>query len=213
MPSPARLCVLSAAAVACAWAVRAVHSRLDALRKALQDAELTQRELEAQLESSQRALEVMNRAQRGVARLGLDVPPRPAGLVPTEGWRRCVAALEAVDAGYSKWAGREHKTLLISNYDDQSPAEEASKRRVNELITSHLRRLRPELAAQLRSDDALCLLLLEAPGCGTTSALLQELPELATLGHKVYVPQADPTHYAAMVNRCAPCGGCRGSGG
>ena len=65
----------------------------------------------------------MNRAQRGVDRLGLTVPPRPPGLVPNSGWSRCVAALEAVDAGYAKWAGREHKTLLISNYDDLQPAQ------------------------------------------------------------------------------------------
>jgi hypothetical protein len=55
--------------------------------------------LEEQLETAQRALGVMNRAQRGVDRLGLTVPSRPPGLVPTPGWSRCVAALEAVDAG------------------------------------------------------------------------------------------------------------------
>lgn len=60
-------------------------------------------ELEAQLETAQSALEAMNRAQRGVGRLGLAVPPPPDGLVPTAGWTRCVAAMQAVDAGYAKW--------------------------------------------------------------------------------------------------------------
>ena len=60
-------------------------------------------ELEAQLETAQSALEAMNRAQRCVGRLGLAVPPPPGGLVPTAGWTRCVAAMEAVDAGYAKW--------------------------------------------------------------------------------------------------------------
>ena len=97
--------------------------------------------LEAQLETAQRALEVMNRAQRGVDRLGLYMPPPPPGLVPTPGWSRCVAALKAVDAGYAKWAGREQKTLLISNYDDLLPARQTvdCKHRVNGAIGAYLR--------------------------------------------------------------------------
>ena len=158
--------------------------------------------LEAQLETAQRALGVMNRAQRGVDRLGLSVPQPPPGLVPTPGWSRCVAALEAVDAGYAKWAGKEQKTLLISNYDDLQPAAQTveCKRRVNGAIGAHLRRLRPSLGAELRDDESLVLLLLEAPGCGTTRALVQALPELGSTGHKICVPQADPTHYATMVH-------------
>ena len=152
--------------------------------------------LEEQLETAQRALEVMNRAQRGVDRLGLTVPPRPPGLVPNSGWSRCVAALEAVDAGYAKWAGREHKTLLISNYDDLQPAQTTveCKRSVNGAIGAHLRRLRPDLAAELRADESLILLLLEAPGCGTTRALVQALPALRSTVGSICVPQADPTH-------------------
>ena len=97
--------------------------------------------LEAQLETAQGALQVMNRAQRGVDRLGLYMPPPPPGLVPTPGWSRCVAALEAVDAGYAKWAGREQKTLLISNYDDRLPARQTDdcKHRVNGAIGAYLR--------------------------------------------------------------------------
>ena len=45
------------------------------------------------------------------------------------------------------------------------PAQAAEcKRRVNDAIGAHLRRLRPELAAELRADESLVLLLLEAPG-------------------------------------------------
>lgn len=74
------------------------------------------------------------------------------------------------------------------------------KHRVNSAIGAHLRRLRPNLAAELRADESRILLLLEAPGCGTTRALVQAMPQLGSTGHKICVPQADPTHYATMVH-------------
>ena len=165
-----------------------------------------QQAYETDLATAQKALDVMNRAQRGVDNLGLSVPAPSLHLAPSHGWTRCTEALAAVDAGYARWAGRPQKTLLISNYEER-PGAASTKRHINELIASHLLRLWPELPASLREDDSLALLLLEAPSCETTEALVRAAPALATLGHKIYVPQADPTHYAAMV------GGGGGGGG
>jgi hypothetical protein len=60
------------------------------------------------------------------------------------------------------------------------------------------------LVAQMRADPSLVLLLLEAPCCATTAALFNAMPPLRQHAARICIPQADPRHFAQMVD--APLG-------
>ena len=120
----------------------------------------------------------------------------PAGFAPSSGWMRCVAALEAVCDGYGRFAGKRHKTTLVSNFVAHSP----QKAHVDTLIAQHVQRCFTDLGAMLSADPSLIVLLLDAPDCGTSGALLEAMPSLAAHSSRICIPQADPAHYGAQVS-------------
>lgn len=147
------------------------------------------------------ALSILSNAQK--IDLALSPLPNPlASLVPSRGWSRCEAAIAAVEADYSNWKkNRSHKNVLISAFNPDDPG--GWKAKVDALIASSAQKVFPDLVEQLRTDDSLVLLLLEAPNIGTTEVLVHAMPGLRGVGHKVCIPQADPQHYSCMVGELA----------
>ena len=76
--------------------------------------------LTSKLERLQDALNVMNRAQRD---LHVCAIPEQPDLVPTAGWTKCMAALQAVEDGYARFAKQKApgKGVLHSNFVDGQP--------------------------------------------------------------------------------------------
>ena len=138
------------------------------------------------------ALDKLNRAQRGLELCAL--PALPDDFVPSDGWKRCMAALEAVGEGYSRFSGSRHKTTLISNFVG-SP----QKSHVDALLAQHVKRCFPDIGATLLSDPALILLLLDAPDCGSAGGLLEAIPALSAHATRVCIAQADPSHYSQQI--------------
>mgnify|MGYP006093937853 CR=1 FL=1 len=141
-------------------------------------------------------------------RIAIETPPHPSALVSTPGWSRCMDACNAATRGYAgmhtKSARSNHpiEKLLVSSFSD-SASHSADKVAVDSLLAAHAARELPSLAADLITDPSLLLLLLDAPTCGTTAALLTALPGLTRVAGQICIPQADPSHYAAMVNRAS----------
>lgn len=99
------------------------------------------------------------------------------------------------------------KKLLISNFDVERGGGE-EKARVDSLLASQVASLLPRLADELRDDASLVLLLLDAPpACASAAALLRVLPALRAHRGRICIPQADPTHYLAMIDTAAEVGG------
>jgi hypothetical protein len=134
------------------------------------------------------------------AKLCITVPTQPAGLVPTTGWNRCELALKLIDETYlSKKKRGAYKTELKSSYDlERAGGEE--KVRVDALLAKHTAETFDDLAAEMRADSSLVLLLLEAPSCATTQALIAAMPQIRGHCANVCIPQADPAHYRQMVS-------------
>ena len=110
-----------------------------------------------------------------------------------------MTAMDAVRDGYSRFSGTRGKTTLISNY-----VSSPQKSQVNALLLQHVRRCFPDLDATLSADPALILLLLDAPDCATTGAILRGVPALAAHAQRVCIPQADPAHYAQQIAGAVP---------
>jgi hypothetical protein len=161
---------------------------LSALETGSASALLALTERTDELERVSATLELLSKAQRELELC--ELPAQPAGFVPSAGWERCVAALRAGDDGYGKWAGKRHKSVLVSNFVADSP----HKARVDALLAQHVCRCFPALGATLAGEPALILLLLDAPNCGTTRALLEAIPQLAGHATRICIAQADPAH-------------------
>jgi hypothetical protein len=141
-------------------------------------------------------------------RIAIETPPHPSTLVSTLGWSRC---MDACNAAARRYAGMHTKSarsnhpiekLLVSSFSDAA-SQSAYKVAVDSLLAAHAARELPTLVADLVTDPSLLLLLLDAPTCGTTAALLTALPGLTRVAGQICIPQADPSHYAAMVNRAS----------
>jgi len=145
------------------------------------------------------AVTALSKAQKQDLNLR-QLPPAANGLRTCPSWFKCETAIEAVENSYKKWRlkNHKHKHVLVSAYNSDSSC--GWKLRVDNLIATHAKRVFPNLAQQLRDDDNLILLLLEAPNCATTKALLQHMPSLRGVGYKICIPQADPYHYASMIS-------------
>jgi hypothetical protein len=133
--------------------------------------------------------------------------PRASALQPTLGWTRCTEAMAAMERGYRAGSTRaakqrsrtdEPKQVLFSSYDLER-AGGGEKQRVDRLLSEHAKKHLPNLAQSMRDDPRLLILLLDAPACGTTNALVAGSPGLRELGSRICIPQADPAHYSLMV--------------
>ncbi|KAJ1625931.1 hypothetical protein T492DRAFT_1122512 [Pavlovales sp. CCMP2436] len=173
-----------------------------ALREATETRErvlvLALAERTSELERVSTVLDILSKAQHTLEVCTL--PPLPAGFVPTSGYERCMAALRAGEDGYAQWAVKRHKCTLVSNFVAESP----QKFRVDCALGIHVARcFGPQLDAVLTADPKLILLLLDAPNCGTTRALLSSTPELARHATRICIPQADPSHYVLQIRGAA----------
>lgn len=129
--------------------------------------------------------------------------PRANKLQPTTGWTRCTEAMAEMDRGYTKGTtSGAQQQVLFSSYDLER-AGGSEKQRIDRLLAEHAKRHLPDLAQSMRDDPRLLILLLDAPACGTTNALVAESPGLRELGSKICIPQADPAHYSLMVGASA----------
>jgi len=151
--------------------------------------------IERALQSSQRALAVMNRAQRTLD--VCSVPQLQEGASPGEGWQRCMAALRAIESGYARFEKDGAKSTLVSNFMESRP--QPQKAEVDALLARHTRRCFPDLVEILSTSPALVLLILDAPTCATVRSLLEALPELSGHGSRIVIPQADPAHYIRQL--------------
>jgi hypothetical protein len=117
----------------------------------------------------------------------------------------------ASDQGYRACKRRKGKekatgsiTVLTSSYDLVRGGG-AEKGAVDALLASHTARLFPNLPELLLAPSSpTVLLLLEAPSCMTTTALLRVMPGLRAAGRSICIPQADPAHYAQMITSPPP---------
>ena len=134
--------------------------------------------------------------------LWIPIPKPPVAFTANEGWSRCTDALAMAQAGYASSKGRSstaHKKLLMSRFDCTRGGG-PEKAYIDALLAKHALRVWPDLAASLATSPHLVLLLLEAPSCATTSALVAAIPELREYGSRICIPQGDPSHYAQMIN-------------
>ena len=167
----------------------------------------------AELATLRTGLEKLARQQVHVLR---DVPPPLAALVPSRGWQRCVASIDAVDSGYEAARQKRRRKnaaepcatpaasrrVLVSAFDlERGGGEE--KQRVDALLAAAAAAHLPALGEQMAADPDLVLLLLDAPSCATTAALAVAVPALRGLASRICIPQADPSHYDLMINRHA----------
>jgi len=135
-----------------------------------------------------------------VAKLCITVPNQPPELEPTDGWSRCELAIKLIDETYRSMKKRgAYKTELKSMYDLER-AGGVEKVRVDALLAEHATKTFDDLAAVMRADSSLVLLLLEAPNCATTQALVAAMPQMAERCGSICIPQADPKHYRQMVS-------------
>ena len=133
--------------------------------------------------------------------LWIPIPELPVAITANEGWSRCTRGLAFAQAGYTSSKKRRctaHKKLLISRFDRARGGGE-EKAYIDSLLAKHVARVWPDLAATLAASPHLVLLLLEAPSCATTSALVAAIPGLRAHGSRICIPQADPSHYAEMI--------------
>ncbi len=175
------------------FAVLLVRERRRAILLAAQ-----RKRIEQNLASTQRALTVMNRAQKELRVCQL--PELPPSFVSSSGWERCMAALQAVEQGYARFESKRSgpvKTTLISNFVSERP--QAQKAEVDALLARHMLRLFPNLIALLSGTPTLVLLILDAPTLGTVDRLVGAIPQLQAYGSRICIPQADPAHYVQQV--------------
>jgi len=106
----------------------------------------------------------------------------------------------------SQSASGSRKQTLFSRFDLQTGGGQF-KRDVDMLLAARAAQVFADnsLAAEMRADPLLVLLLLEAPGCATTAALFSAIPPLRDLADRICVPQADPRHFAQMSGVEARC--------
>lgn len=149
-------------------------------------------------------------ARSSTLELWVPVPEPLMEVVPTPGWSRCLEALAAARNAYfhqkrreTRRAPKAHKKILMSSFDCARGGG-PEKRLVDDLLATHATQTFPDLPALLRGAPNLVLLLLEAPSCATTSALVERIPGLRDLGLQICVPQADPAHYAEMITTDMP---------
>jgi hypothetical protein len=134
------------------------------------------------------------------AKLCITIPIQPPELEPTAGWSRCELALQLIDETYlSKKKRGAYKTELKSSYDLER-AGGVEKVHVDALLAEHAAKTFDNLAADMRADSSLVLLLLEAPSCASTQALVAAMPQMAEHCGNICIPQADPNHYRQMIS-------------
>jgi hypothetical protein len=138
----------------------------------------------------------------------ITVPPLHDSLhgePPTRGWQRCMAAMAGVqsclDDAPDVCDASANDQILASSCTTAKLSASSSKACVDALLAMHALQTFPDLTAEMAADSGFVLLLLDAPNMLTTTALAGVFPALRqpAFAARVCIPQADPGHYALMM--------------
>lgn len=121
---------------------------------------------------------------------------------------RCLAGVRAAEDGYRRAKGhmgkrKRPRVVLTSSFDqDRTSRGGAKKIQVDKMLADHALAVfgKGFVDDVFGTNQQLVFLLLDAPNTATTQALVEAFPSLARFAHRICIPQADPEHYARMVN-------------